>query len=50
MLGLGGVVVVCGQNYNLVKIDRSVVFVQSSPLYFVFKYSKNIQGMTSLAL
>ena len=40
-IGLGGVVIVCGKCYNLGLIDRSVVFVLSPPLYFVFENSKN---------
>ena len=45
-LGLGGVVAVCGECYNLGKIDRSVVFVPFPPLplYFVFENSKNTRN------
>ena len=46
---VGGVVVVCGECYNLGKIDRSVVFVPS-PLSILFFKTPKIQGMTSLAL
>ena len=33
---VGGVVVVCGECYNLGKIDRSVVFVPTPPSLFCF--------------
>ena len=42
-LGIGGgVLVVCGECYNLGLIDRPVVFILSPPpLYFVFENSEN---------
>ena len=43
---LGGVLVVCGECYNLGKIDRSVV-VLSHHLSILFFKSPKIQGMSS---
>ena len=45
-LGLGGVLVVCGECYNL---DRSVV-VLSPHLSILFFKTPRLQGMSSLAL
>ena len=49
MLGLGGVLEVCGECYNIGQIDRPVAFILSPPpLYFVFE--NTLRGMTLLAL
>ena len=44
MLGLGGVVVVCGECYILGKIDRYVVYCSVPPLYCVIENSNNTRN------
>ena len=39
-----GVLVVCGEFYNLGKIDRSVVVLSPPPLYLVIENSKNTRN------
>ena len=49
-LGLGGVLVVRGECYNLEIIYRSVAVVLSPHLSVLFSKTPKIQGMSSLAL